>query len=332
LGDEITGELDWPRRFDFMQQHTGQHILSQAFIIACDAETVGFHLTDDNLTVDLSRRNLDQSDVDRAEDLANQIVFEDRPVVPRFVTQDEAAQLPVRKPPKVETDIRIVEVQGFDWSPCGGTHVARTGEIGLIKIVRLERAADALRVEFKCGGRALADYRRKNQVLAQAAGSLSIGYAELDQAISRMQAEGQDLRKRLTDAQRKLSDYEALELDLNAHECGAFRLIAAAWAERDAAALRALAKKLAAKPRTVVLLGSAGRQALFVFARSRDLTLDVTPLVREAVERIGGKGGGGKPDFAQGGGPAASEEQVRAVVKLISDQLSVARHTIQAAG
>ena len=171
VGDEVTGELDWPRRFDLMQQHTGQHILSEAFIKIADAETIGFHLTEDNLTIDLNRRNLDQAEIDRAEDLANQIVFEDRPGHPALCHARRVAQLPVRKPPKVETNIRIVEVQGFDWSPCGGTHVARTGEIGLIKIVKLERASDALRVEFKCGGRALADYRRKNQLLTQVAGS-----------------------------------------------------------------------------------------------------------------------------------------------------------------
>src|SRR5512136_2827484 len=176
LGDEVSGELDWSRRFDLMQQHTGQHILSQAFIAVADADTIGFHLTDDTLTIDLDKKNLQPGDVDRAEDLANQVVFEDRPVTTRFVTAAELAQMPLRKPPKVESNIRIVQVEGFDWSPCGGTHVARTGQIGLVKIVKTERMSAGTRVEFRCGRRALADYSRKNQIITQVAGVLSVGY------------------------------------------------------------------------------------------------------------------------------------------------------------
>jgi alanyl-tRNA synthetase len=315
VGDEVTGKIDWSRRFDLMQQHTGQHILSQAFIEVARAETIGFHLTDDNLTIDLDKKNLQADAIDRAEDLANQIVFEDRPVNPRFVTADELTRLPLRKPPKVESDIRIVEVEGFDWSPCGGTHVARTGQVGLVKIVKLERHSDAQRVEFRCGQRALVDFRRKNQVINQVASDLSVGYGELDQAISRMQAEAKDMHKRLAEAESKLMLYEATELDTQAKDRGEFRLITAVWIDRDAANLRALAKQLIGKPKTVVLLGSAGKQPMFVFARSPDLTLDLVPLLRGAIERMGGKGGGGKPDFCQGGGPPASEDQVQAAIQ-----------------
>jgi len=320
-GKVLTGEIDWPRRFDLMQQHTGQHILSQAFIHVADAETIGFHLTDDNLTIDLDQRNLAQETIDHAEDLANQIVFEDRPVILRCLTADEVARLPVRKPPKVETDIRIVEVEGFDWSPCGGTHVTRTGQVGLIKIVKLDRQSDALRVEFKCGGRVLADFRRKNQIIHQVASALSVGWDNLDQSVSRMQAESKDLRKKLLDIESKLMMYEAEELYAKAEDHGEFRLITRVWPERDPANLRAMAKKLAGKPKTVVLLGSAGRQPMFVFARSADLALDVVPLVRSAIECIGGQGGGGQPDFAQGGGPSASEMQVKAAIKSICPSL-----------
>ena len=321
VNDQVIGELDWPRRFDLMQQHTGQHILSQAFVVAADAETIGFHLTADTLTIDVDKRDLQSADVERAEDLANQIIFEDRPVAARFVTAQELAQMPLRKPPKVEAGIRIVEVEGFDWSPCGGTHVSRTGQVGLIKIVKLDRRSDALRVEFKCGARALADYRRKHQVIQQVAGGLSVGFSELGQTVERMQAEARGLRKKLADAESELLVYQAAELDANAKERGAFRLVTSVWAERDPIQLRTLAKKLTAKPRTVVLLGSGGRQPMFVFARSTDLSLDLVPLLRGAIERVGGKGGGGKPDFCQGGGPPASADQVRAAIQsVISDQ------------
>jgi alanyl-tRNA synthetase len=318
-GDEVTGKVDWPRRFDLMQQHTGQHILSQAFVQATGAETVGFHLSDDidegSLTIDLDRKDLAQAEIDRAEDLANRIVFEDRPVTARFVTAQELAELPLRKPPQVEEDVRIVQVKDFDASPCGGTHVARTGEVGLIKIVKLERRSDAARVEFRCGQRALLDFRRKNHIVNQVASALSVGYGELDQAVERMQVEAKDLRRKLAEAEAQILMYKVAELDSAAEDRGDFRLIARWWGDHEGAGLRALAKKLAGKPRTVVLLGVGGDQPLFVFARSPDLTLDLVPLVRGAIERIGGKGGGGKPDFAQGGGPPASESQVRAAIE-----------------
>jgi alanyl-tRNA synthetase len=152
-----------------------------------------------------------------------------------------------------------------------------------------------------------------------------VGYADLDQAIGRLQAEAEDTRKRLAEAQHKLTEIELVELEANAQKRGGLALIAAAWADRDAVTLRTLAKKLASKEKTIVLLGSAGRQPMFVFARSADLALDLVPLVRAAIERIGGKGGGGKPDFCQGGGPPASEVEVRAAIQSICDQLSVAR-------
>jgi alanyl-tRNA synthetase len=322
VNDQVTGEIDWPRRFDLMQQHTGQHILSQAFVQAADAETIGFHLTGDTLTIDVDKRDLAPADVERAEEVADQIIFEDRPVTARLVTAKELAQMPLRKLPKVESGIRIVQVEGFDWSPCGGTHVASTGQVGLIKVVKLERHADALRVEFRCGWRALADYSRKNQVLQEVAAGLSIGFGELSQAIVRIQAEGKALHKRLAEAESRLMLYEAGELDARAKERGALRLIAFAWAERDAASLRTLAKQLTVKPKTVALLGSGGGQPIFVFARSTDLSLDLVPLLRGAIERIGGKGGGGRPDFCQGGGPPASEAHIRAAIEWAVGQLA----------
>ena len=159
-GDEITGVLNWPRRLDHMQQHTGQHILSQAFIQVCDAETVGFHLGAASSTIDLNRSDLDAAALMRVEAAANAIVDAALAVSPTFVAPEALAGIPLRKPPKVTEDIRIVEVAGFDWSACGGTHVANTAQVGLIKIVATERRGAELRVSFLCGGRARADYAR----------------------------------------------------------------------------------------------------------------------------------------------------------------------------
>ena len=325
--DDVTCAIDWTRRFDLMQQHTGQHILSQSFVRVLDAETVAFHLNDDPsegaVTIDLNRTGLRPADVDAVEDLANQIVFENRPVTARFVGREELASIPLRKPPTLDAAIHIVEIADFDWSACGGTHVARTGEVGPIKIVRLERRGNETRVEFRCGQRALADYRRKNDVINRAAAGLSIGYWELDQATARLIAENKALFKQLEEAQERLLEFEAREWLSGLTEQGDHAVVARVLRDRDMHALRKLAKQVVSRPRTVALLGSGGEKPALVFARSSDLPFDMSRLVRDAAARIGGRGGG-SPDFAQAGGPPASEEQVQAAIEWAGAQLGFA--------
>ncbi len=318
------GAIDWPRRFDLMQQHTGQHILSQAFVRILDAETVAFHLSDDpndgTVTIDLNRIGLKPGDLDAVEDLANQIVHENRPVTARFVGEAELASILLRKPPVVDRPIRIVEIADFDRSACGGTHVARTGEVGQIKIVKLDRRGAETRIEFRCGRRALIDYRRKNELINRVAADLSIGYGELDQAAARLAADNKGLHKRLEDAQERLLEFEARELlaDLRARD--AYAVALHVWRDRDMATLRQLAKQVIARPGTLALFGSSGEKPALVFARSSDLAFDMSALVRGAAARIDGKGGG-SPDFAQAGGPPASDEQVSVALEWAYGQL-----------
>ncbi len=320
----VTGLVAAARRFDLMQQHTGQHILSQAFIHTAEAETVSFHLNSDPndgaLTIDLNTPALAPASIDQAEDLANSIVYENRRVIARFVGDEELQALPLRKPPTVDQAIRIVEIQGFDWSACGGTHVARTGEVGLIKIIKAEKRGGETRIEFRCGQRALIDYRRKHQIISQVASDLSIGFWELDQAVGRMQADAKAARKQLQEAEARLQQYEARDL-LNAIEPrGDFGLIAHTWLNRDAAYLKRMANVLTAQPKTVVLLGATGQSLSLVFARSKDQSIDLATLLKATAARLGGKGGG-SPDFAQAGGPAVSEEQLVAAISWARDQL-----------
>ena len=197
--DDVAGMLDWPRRFDHMQQHTGQHILSQAFIVTCDAETVGFHLGATSSTIDLNRSVLDAEALARVEAAANAIVDAALIVSPTFVAPEALASIPLRKPPKVTEDIRIVEVAGFDWSACGGTHVANTAQVGLIKITTTERRGAELRVSFLCGGRARADYARLQTLAQGLVARLSTGQDELIEAVDRRAAETQALRKDLAE-------------------------------------------------------------------------------------------------------------------------------------
>jgi len=300
-GDEITGALDWPRRFDHMQQHTGQHILSQAFIQVCDAETVGFHLGAASSTIDLNRSDLDAAALMRVEAAANAIVDAALAVSPTFVAPEALAGIPLRKPPKVAEDIRIVEVAGFDWSACGGTHVANTAQVGLIKITATERRAAELRVSFLCGGRARTDYARLQTLAQGLVARLSTGQDELIDAVDRRAVETQALRKDLAELEGQWIESTALALWSAAESRGPVRVVAGAFDYPFERAKR-IVQALRTRPGAVVLLGVRGERPQLIFARADDVALDAGALLRTAVATGGGRGGG-RPDFAQGGVP-----------------------------
>jgi len=317
---EVEGVLDWPRRFDHMQQHTGQHILSAAFEQMLDADTVGFHLGAEMSTVDINVARLEPAAVMPVEELANRIIWEDRPVSTRFVRADELATLPLRRPPAVEGPVRIVEIAGpFDVNPCGGTHVARTGEIGLIKIVRLDYRGNETRVEFLCGGRALRDYQAKNRMVHQLAARLTVGHWELDQAVERLQAEAKQLRQHLRRAHKRLLKVEASELAETAGLHEPYRVVRKVWEqpgslpEKTPRELRALAQELAQRPGMVALLISVGERTHLCFARAEGTELDVAPLLQQACAQLGGKGGG-QPHLAQGSAPATDVARAQALL------------------
>jgi len=301
-GETVHGQIDWERRFDHMQQHTGQHILSQAFLRLLDAETVGFHLGAEASTIDVDKAPLEAAQLDKVEKLANALVFADRPVRTYFVDQDRMGDLALRKQPMVTGPIRIVEVEGFDLSPCGGTHVKAAGEVGPVVITKSERRGSETRVEFLCGGRALTDYRRQRRIVSELAHRFSVGDWELVEAVNRLAEEAKRHRKDLNAARNQLLDYEASRLWAEAEERGGLRIVRAILSEGDGGTLKGLAQRLAEKEACVAFLGLKGDRVQLAFARSANLPYDMSALLKEACQIIGG-GGGGRPDMAQGGGP-----------------------------
>ena len=189
--ETVQGSIDWERRFDHMQQHTGQHILSAAFERAGGYKTVSFHLGAESSTIDLDSDRVGAKQIEEAEELANRVVFENRPVQISFRPAAEAQQLDLRKPTFREGDIRLVEVEGFDLSACGGTHVSGTGGVGIICIRKVERAKGLTRVEFVCGGRALRRARQDYAILSEAARLFSTGSENVPEMITK---QAQDLR------------------------------------------------------------------------------------------------------------------------------------------
>jgi len=300
------GVIDWERRFDHMQQHTGQHILSQAFLQLLNAETVGFHLGKEASTIDVDKAPLAVSQLDKVEDLTNEIGFADRPVRTYLATETELAGLPLRKLPTVEMPIRIVEVEGFDYSPCGGTHCHRTGEVGLIKITRVERRGQDTRVEFLCGGRALTDYRGKNRTVNELANRFSVGVWELAEAVERLAEEAKSSRRELNAAKNRLLAYEAAELLAEAEQHGDIRVVRKVFTDREGEEVRRLSLRLMESEGSVALLGLSGGKAQLFFACSADLPYDMNDLLKRACQVVGG-GGGGRRHFAQGGGPDGSK-------------------------
>jgi alanyl-tRNA synthetase len=308
--DKVDGQVDWGRRFDLMQQHTGQHILSAAFAGRLGANTVGFHLSDDYATLDLDRAPLTADELSQVESTANAIVFENRRAVARFVPDEEVSSLPLRKPLAEghKGAVRVVEIPDFDSSACGGTHVRATGEVGLIKIVRGERRGTETRIEFLCGGRALSDYAAKNAMLLELAQEFTVGHWELADTVHRLANDLRETRRELRRTRDALLEAEAYALWHQAEFKDPLRVVRAHFVGRAMDDLKHLAQRLIAHPQTVALLGTEGQgeeKSYFTFACSDDLELDMGTLVRQACQVIGGRGGG-RPNFAQGGGPDGS--------------------------
>jgi len=311
VSHEITAEIDWGRRFDHMQQHTGQHILSQAFIQVAGAHTVGFHLSQSTVTIDLDARQLSEATLQKAEQLANQIVWENRPVHIRTVSVDEARQMPLRKvPPTRDGRLRLIDIDRFDLTACGGTHVSRTGEIGMIKLLKWERRRQQTRVTFCCGGRALQDYGQKNALVHELMAALTTGQGDLVPSIGRLRDDLKQARRQLKKQQTALLEFEAERLHRDGMQRQGITVVAQVFTDRDPGQLRMLGNLLTRKPGVVALLGLAGSRSHLLFCRSEDAPGEMNQLLQQTITEIGSRTGGGSEVFAQGGGPAADVHTV----------------------
>jgi alanyl-tRNA synthetase len=297
-GDVVRGRVDWSRRLDHMQQHTGQHILSQSFVTLFNAPTRSFRVLDASCEIDVELNNPTTEVIERAVELANNVVWEDRAITIRNVTRDEAAELPLRKEPAREGDLRLIEIEGFDLTPCGGTHAYRTGEVGMIAVRSWERAKGLTRIEFVAGVRALADYRKANKSAREVAALFSTGRDDAPQLAAQMVEEHKELNRRIRALEETAAGAEAEKLLASARD----GVVSQIFDGRDAESLKKLAHALISHPRTIVLLGSRDNDtARLVFARSADASGDMNALMREACTMLDGRGGG-KSELAQGGG------------------------------
>ena len=313
----VNGQIDWPRRYDHMQQHSGQHLLSQVFYRNLGLETVSVHFGDALNTLDLDGPTLTARQLAAVETAVNEMVWQDRSIRAYWITDAERDKVPLRRAPTVQGKMRIVEIDKFDWSACGGTHVRRTGEIGLISLLRIEKHRGRSRVHFVCGGRALVDAAQRRELLAATAGLLDSGVHDVPDLVLRMQDALRSAEKELNAQGEALVEYQARELLAAAETAAGVRVVARELADAEPASVQKLARALIAEPGVVALLGCAQRgKGTVVFARSQDLSLHVGNLLRDTLRQFGG-GGGGRPDFAQGGGVPA--KKLAAVLEAASD-------------
>jgi alanyl-tRNA synthetase len=297
----VRGKIDWARRFDHMQQHTGQHILSAAFERIGEYKTASFHLGENSSSVDLDSDRLGSRQLEEAEDAANQVVFENRAVRISFQPAGEASRLELRKPTSREGEVRLVEVEGFDLSACGGTHVNRTGAVGLILVRKVERMKGLTRVEFMCGGRAHRQARRDFRVLSEAARLFS---AALDRVPELIAKQSQELREGIRGREKlleRLAEYQAREFWQAAPLIDGRRVVRQVLLAEESAQAKMLAHALAKLPLAVALLGVKGKPTALFFAQTSGGPSEMGSILKQTVTKFGGKGGGGR-DFAQGGG------------------------------
>jgi alanyl-tRNA synthetase len=318
----VHGEIDWQRRWDHMVQHTGQHLLSGAFERLLDAETASWHLGAESCTVDLAIESLTVEQIEQIEWECNRVIGSLLPVLTHVVDAVGVRAFPMRKPPTVAENIRVVEIQGYDWSGCAGTHVRNTGELGLLKIKSWEKNKKNTRVEFLVGHRALADYMALDRMTRELCRPLSIGVHDLPRYVERSQEETAGLRKQVKTLQEQILESEAQELIAGARTLGGARIVRALFGGRSLEEVKVLAAKVAAHPGTIAVFGTRGAMPQIALYRSIDLRLDMGALIKQVLPLIDGRGGG-SPVSAQGAGsrPEALEHALDQVIAKLAAQL-----------
>ena len=310
VGEMVHGRIDSLRRLDHMQQHTGQHILSAAFVKLFEAPTRSFRMLEHECEIDVALNDPTDEKIEQAVDLANQTIWQDRSITIRSVTAEQAVALPLRKEPAREGELRVIEIDDFDLTPCGGTHAQSTGEVGIIAVRNWERAKGLTRIQFMAGVRVLNDYRKANRTAAEMAASFSAGRDDSPALVTRLIEENKKLARRVRELDEIACRAEAEKiLKSTGLEAGTRPppiVVARVFDDRDADSLKRLALALIAYPKIIALLASRdGDRARLVFARSSDAPGDMNALMRKACEMIEGRGGG-KADMAQGGGKNVS--------------------------
>lgn len=296
ISGEIFAKLNWTRRFDHMQQHTGQHILTAAFVELFDMATTSFHLGTELVTIDLNVGEITEEQLAAAEKRANEIILENRPIETKWVTKDDLASYNLRKDVQVDEDIRLVIIPDYDYNGCGGTHPTSTGQVGLLKILATEKMKQQIRVHFVCGNRVLDQLAMRKTVLADVARQLSAPEEQAAEAMRKFAATTKQTEKNLKDAQDALLQFEAKEL-------AGEEIAARAFENRSIQDLQKLGRFITEQnDQAIALLVASNEDKLqFVAARGKAQTTSMKAISTAVLPLVNGKGGGNDA-LVQGGG------------------------------
>ncbi len=321
----LPARVDRSRRFAYMQHHSAQHLLSGAIDQLLGLETMSSKINIDSpTTIDLPTPNLSESALVPSENLANAIICEDRVIKTYTISDTEVSRIPFRRPPKVTGQIRVIEIEGFDYSACGGTHCTRTGMIGIVKVVKVERRGDKTRLYILAGDRALHLFQDYTSILRDAAQQLDTNPHALADAVARQQAALRAARQDLNELETLRLQREAQQLAAGATSTGGIRVVTASWRGRSPQQLRALAGELQNEPKLVALLaGYDGSKLSLAVASAPETGVNAGELIRRMLSGIGGRGGG-DAQLAQGGGNM-TEEQFAALFANVPAEIRAVR-------
>ncbi|MCM0649753.1 alanine--tRNA ligase-related protein [Clostridium swellfunianum] len=280
--------LDFERRFYLMQQHTGQHLLSAVFYDRYKGETSSFHLGEDYVSIDISMADMPDKIVKAVEKEVNELIYSNKEIKTYIVDKEELANLPLRKFPKVDEDIRIVEIDKIDYSPCCGTHLTSTGQLGLIKIIKIEKYKGIIRVYFKCGQRAFEDYQLKQDIIVSISRLLAVDFESLQDRISFNNDELRSGQKEIKELKEKLHQYEAKDILSNVHS----KLISRSFEGRSFEEVQSLGRVLLGFGEYIVVLSSLKDKKLW-FAHNGGYDIHCGKVFKEYLSKYNGRGGGG---------------------------------------
>ncbi len=322
----VHGLVDVEFRQEIMQQHLGQHLLSAVAHHEFQANTIGFHLSEDSLTIDLDQK-LNNKQLKIIETKANKIIWQNRAVKIYYPDSKEIAKLPIRKEPSVDNNIRIVEIDNYDYSPCGGLHPNTTGKIGLIKIISFSNYKQGIRIDFVCGKRALTDYRQTNNIINQLKDQLSLPKEKITKKILKLIDYNKSLEKNCTDLKSALRKYQSQEYINQAEKIGQYLIIKKTFTAKDnfePDEINYLGKEITNKDNIIFICAwKNDNMVRFFFYRSDNLKkFDMNHLCQQALKITGG-GGGGSAIAAQGGGgnPAQTEKALSHIKETILNHI-----------
>lgn len=311
--DNLNCKINWDRRFDHMQQHTAQHLLSAIFQTEVEAKTISFHLGRKEVTIDLDKE-LSRNSIQKIEDQANQIIYNNKDIRAEFPGDENLKNIKLRKEPKVEENIRIVRIDQVDICACGGTHLKKSGDIGIIKIIDYKNYKGGMRIYFMAGKRALKDYQFKNKIVIKARQQFGVKDKEINTEIEALQNDLKNKKYEINELNDKLLAYKAVELISEAEKIGDYNLICGKFNEMDLSDLKLIAEKISDQKNNLCVLGqNKDSTARILMAKSKNIKeFKINEMMKKVMEILDGNGGGHQ-FFAQGG--SSNPEKLNAALK-----------------